>query len=142
MLALREFQQKFPDIGGTETTMEIAEVIVNSDLSHATLLWTSSILDGFAEMVLESKGHEDCGKFCVNSTKILTKRLQACEPRFRATLARKMRFKRIPRLFFRPLDPLLGTAVREEDHRQEFLRSNASKVSFHELQHETDDAKS
>lgn len=123
----------FRNTGDASKFVEITSVNQNQDRSHTTAFWSSSILEKFAARIFADKGEDEAIKFASKAVQYITSRLQRKEPLFRALLTKKMSFKRVPRIFFRPTHEFLKVGADEQhsDRRQSILReSGASERSL------------
>ena len=121
----------FKGASQSSDVIEIKQVILNRDRSHLTVLWSCSILDGFVKMVHETgmkelknsgsgsqsgrdksrqfeddesasdKIDQEAVRIWTRGVKYINKTLALREPQFRSYLARKVQFRRIPRVFFK-----------------------------------------
>lgn len=139
-LGSSHFYNLFRNTGDTSKYVEIISVLQNQDRSHSTALWTSRVLTQFAAEVDEVKGREEALRFAKNASVYVTARLQSREPLFRSMLTKKMDFKRVPRLFFRPADDVLGLkdSESETDKRQQILREAGAPPSTKQRPVQTD----
>jgi hypothetical protein len=135
-LGSSHFYNLFRNTGDTSKYVEIISVLQNQDRSHSTALWTSRVLTQFAAEVDEVKGREEALRFAKNASVYVTARLQSREPLFRSMLTKKMDFKRVPRLFFRPADDALGLkdSELEADKRQQILREAGASTKQRPVQ--------
>jgi ribosome-binding factor A len=125
-LASRSFYKIFKGCDDASKVVEIEEVKINRDCSHAYAYWSSDILNKFAEtMVLDNKiNQEDYNRFVTKSVKYIHSHLQIREGFFRSKLAQKMSFKRVPKIYFKPMYPDLNPNKKETDMRQQVLRES------------------
>lgn len=104
--------------------VEIVEVSLNQDMSHASCRWTSPMLIDFTKFVCEKKGEAFGSALYIHSTREINSQLKKCEPRLRSILARKMSFKRVPRLLFKSSETF------EEEDDSGFTDSSAIRQDF------------
>lgn len=97
-----KLQGTFRNVKTTADVVDVECVTLNQDYSHATAAWQSPYLDDFLKGVERTRGFEESERLKIKACKNITERLQRREPRMRAELAKKMNFKRIPRIYFVP----------------------------------------
>ena len=131
-LASPAMHDLFRRTGNASKYVEFTSVLQNTDRSHTTVLWSSSVLDKFARHMRKEKGEEEAEAFAKKAVGHVNTLLQRREPQFRSLLTKKMSFKRVPRLFLRPADPSLGLRDSDQlgtDHRQRILREAGANKS-------------
>ena len=97
-----------------EMMIEIDSVTLTKDGSHADAFWQSNVLNDFIKLVKEKNGEIDGAALHLKTSTNITKRLQMNESKFRSAIARKMNFKRVPRVFFHPSEDLVISSVLNE----------------------------
>lgn len=106
--------------------VRLEEITLNRDYSHITAWWTSPIIDGFAKFMKKkdpTNSEAETAKFEKSMSKSINEKLQSCEGLFRSRLVKKMRFKKVPRIYFRP--------ITESEGYSSYLRnSNRDKQAF------------
>ena len=121
---------------GTEdpaAAVYIHQVKLNSDYSHATIIWKSDILQVFMRKVLQKMGEESLHKLIRRSTHYVNSKLQSKESYLRSQVIRHMHFRRVPRLFFKPWDAHLG-AYTEKQKQQRNNSGDGELLLQHEVQ--------
>ena len=130
-IASKALAATFRGASSSSDVVEIKQVTVNRDRSHVTAFWSSSILNGFAQLVHDSpsSGHSrhpgttaspnddsnegdddensEASQVWLRGVRHINRKLQQREPQFRAFLCRKVHFRKVPRVFFRVYDPEL-----------------------------------
>jgi hypothetical protein len=97
-------------------------VRLNRDSSHVTAYWTSDLLEDFVGLmgdVDDVDATPDRDYLTKRMVNYLNKRLSQREPQFRAVLARKLPFRRVPRVYFLPDDASLGHGERIREANKE-----------------------
>jgi hypothetical protein len=106
---------------------------INQDWSHVIAYWKSDVLEEFwASMELDNTiTEEKAAKFKQKTVDYMEKQLQQAESVFRSYLIRKMDFRRVPRIEFRPYFSLHETPsdVRADSMTQ-LLRQNALQPTY------------
>lgn len=126
-LASAKLCDMFKGVRKASNIVEISECIINQDFSHVTAYWSSDLANDFTKF-LNKKGTSqtslDADKLAERLNHTVTKTLQSCEGVFRAHIMKKMEFRRVPRVFFRPLceKKKANLARMNNEVRQEFLR--------------------
>lgn len=127
-LASRSFYKIFKGCDDASKIVEIEEVKINRDCSHAYAYWSSDILNKFAEtMRLDNTiDQKDYNKFTTKSVEYIHSHLQTREGFFRSKLSQKMSFKRVPKIYFKPMHPDLNPDKKEKeaDMRQQMIRES------------------
>jgi hypothetical protein len=90
--------------------VEIESVKVNQDVSHVDAFWRSAVLEAFLTLVKERKGINEADIIRIRAIKHITSTLQRKESVFRTAIMGHLQQSRVPRVFFRPADPLQGIA--------------------------------
>lgn len=103
----------FKGVRDASMVIEIVHVDMNMDYSHAYAHWESTILKDFMATVSKEKDHEESQRLALQMEKQITSKLQKLEPVFRSKIVKKMDFKRVPRIFFKCVDPTFETAEKE-----------------------------
>lgn len=112
LLASKTFLHFFRRGITASQVVEVVHVDINQDYSHATAYWKSSFVNRFISFVAKEKGAElgdnvrgieVAEKLHKQFTKLINTRLQDSESRFRSNLLKTMSFRRVPRIFFRPI---------------------------------------
>lgn len=104
----------FKGVKDASMVIEIAHVDMNMDYSHAYAHWESELLTKFVDSVRKERGQEDAMALAVKMESKITSKLQKLEPVFRTKIIKKMEFKRVPRIFFKCVDPLFESLVSKE----------------------------
>lgn len=116
--------------GGPDASRNVTveHITINQDYSHITVWWSSSLIVEFTKFMGEKQSREASAQLHARMTENVTKRLQSCEGVFRKHLRRRMDFKKLPRIFFRPHDDLKRKErnKQQSDMRQQFLRDMES----------------
>jgi ribosome-binding factor A len=130
-LSSSQLYNLFQKTGDASKFVEFSLVRLNQDRSHTTVLWSSSVLEKFAAKVRGTAGEQEAARFAKRAVENVNSRLQRREPLFRSLLIKKMDFKRVPRLFFRPLDASLtaaeGSGANAVDQRQVVMQEFAAR---------------
>ena len=108
IIATNTFYRIFRGTKRLDEVIEIEDVKVNQDYSHATVYWSSTLINNFLNLVHKKFGPEEYNKLYEATTKKVDGTLQRLEPKFRSILAKKMSFRRVPRLFFKNKPPIDG----------------------------------
>ena len=95
------FYRVFRGTKRLDEVAEIEEVVVNQDYSHATIYWSSNLINNFLNLINKKFGPEEYNKMYSVTTKKIDTTLQKLEPKLRSILAKKMSFRRVPRLSFK-----------------------------------------
>jgi ribosome-binding factor A len=99
----------FKGVKDASMVIEIAHVEINMDYSHATAHWESEILMNFVDSVRTENGPEDALKLALKMETKITAKLQKLEPLFRTRIVKQMDFRRVPRIYFKCVDPTFET---------------------------------
>jgi hypothetical protein len=132
------FMYLFKDVPKSSTVIEFVHVKANRDYSSVIALWQSKSLDYFAAAVLAKMGPEEAEKFCKRSVENVEAKLKKKVGPCRSYLMRKMDFKRVPQLTFRPHDPHLGLQLTEEPNWRN-LRERPGREVFEDGDDDDDD---
>jgi ribosome-binding factor A len=113
------FSDLFPE-GSHHTALavDIHEVKLNRDCSHAYISWNCDVLGKFVLEAQAEFGNESAQRFAGRAVKSINKKLQEREAQFRSYIIRHMHFRRVPRLFFAPWDADLGAQFGEIKKRR------------------------
>lgn len=82
--------------------VEIEDVKISQTSTDIYVYWRSKVMNDFIDLVKERKGEEEATKILKVSNTQINKKLQEREGKFRTYLIRKVHFKRVPRIFFKP----------------------------------------
>lgn len=125
----------FRGVRNTTDHVYIEDITVNQDYSHITAWWSSPITDKFAQF-LKQKNPNGLGtsslKFLEASNRAVTAKLQLKEGFFRSKLVKKMEFRKMPRIYFRPMSENKAQNtrnLRENKDKQSFLRDMMKETS-------------
>ena len=130
------FSNLFPQ-GMHDTTLavDIHEVKLNRDCSHAYVSWSCEILRKFVLEAQTEFGNESAQRFAGRAVKSINKKLQEREAQFRSYIIRHMHFRRVPRLFFAPWDADLGAQfgdIKKQRKGNTPNKTNLALVNEHE----------
>ncbi len=131
-LSSSSFHNLFKGTNDASQVINFLEVKLNADCSHATVMWRSPVIEQFAKLVLQRQGEQKALKFNRSALKYINKKLAGRESQFRSIVIRNMHFRRVPRIFFEPVDSDMGLLTtgmgKERDMRQEVLRREGDNV--------------
>lgn len=102
------FSDIFKGSKSSDTAVEIYEVKLNRDCSHAYISWKSVVLEQFTKEARKEFGDESAMRFVQRAVAFVNMRFQQREAQFRTYIIKHMHFRRVPRLFFSPWNPQLG----------------------------------
>lgn len=106
--------------------VEVVHVDINQDYSHVTAFWKSNFVDKFISFAAKEEGQETALKLRKRFTKAISSKLMDAEPRFRTSLMKTMSFRRVPRIFFKPISDrkqrINPASPQSSDQRQQLLR--------------------
>ncbi len=117
--------------------VEVVHVDINQDFSHVTAFWRSSFINKFIAFTVQEEQEKEGGGEAVAQklhrrfTKLINAKLQDAEPKFRSNLLKTMTFRRVPRIFFKPIGARRQKQQSSYDgsnneQRQQFLRDNSA----------------
>ncbi len=112
IFATNTFYRIFKGTKRLDEVIEIEDVKVNQDYSHATVYWSSTLINNFLILINKKFGPEEYNKMYEVTTKKVDSTLQRLEPKLRSILAKKMSFRRVPRLYFKNKPPIDATKDR------------------------------
>jgi ribosome-binding factor A len=128
-LSSKECYKLFKGSTDAGNLIEFSEVRPNQDCSHVTVLWSSDIIRTFIRELNATHGYEEAEKFSQKSFQYINEKLQKREAVFRSFLIKKIHFKRVPRVFFRPHDTdLMKEFLIKNDVRQKVLKEFSSSL--------------
>jgi ribosome-binding factor A len=113
-----EFYQIFKGTESAADVVEIIDVKMNRDFSHAHAFWRSKVVEMcFENLLAKNLAPTDikiAEKMLLNMTNIL----QRNEAKFRSHMVRRINFRRVPRIYFKhekPLEDML-TLIKEQNY--------------------------
>jgi ribosome-binding factor A len=101
-LASREFYSLFRSVKDPSDVLEISQVTLNRDLSHAYIHWRSPPIDELLSRLVSKIPTKQEVDRMEKILKQLTTKLQDNEGSFRSVMIRKLNFRRVPRFYFKP----------------------------------------
>jgi hypothetical protein len=99
------FPSLFSSFKGAQASLliDIVHVDINQDFSHVTAYWKSPVVSNFVSFARNETDDVAAAKLATRLSTKLTNKLQNREALFRSELLKKMSFRRVPRIFFRPV---------------------------------------
>jgi ribosome-binding factor A len=100
-LASNKLYKLFRGCPDASEAIDIEYVKINTDCSHATAFWKSSVIEKYGNFVAVHDGPEKGFLVKQRMNKFISATLQRKEPVFRTILIKHMDFRRVPRVFFK-----------------------------------------
>ena len=111
-----KFRNVFKGFKDSSQLVEIVEVSCNRDFSNTTAYWQSLPMEVFIHAVKKKLGLQAATKFSKKIGDTIDTKLRVREGLVRSYLLKKMDFKRVPRVMFRPYDPSFGLNTENNNH--------------------------
>jgi len=124
------FSNLFQGMNDHAIAVDIHEVKLNRDCSHAYVSWNCDVLEKFVLEAQTEFGNESAKRFAGRAARSINKKLQDREAQFRSYIIRHMHFRRVPRVFFSPLDADLGAQFGELKTRRKGHTPDLTDLTF------------
>ncbi len=122
----------------TSEVIEIEEVVLpKQDYSHVTVRWRSQSTNDFLEQVKIKFGRAEKQRLSEKLFTSMNATLQKREPLFRTALMREMFFRRVPRIFFEPIDLVTKRQSVLDEAMENFDRQNRAAGIVYDFETES-----
>eukprot|EP01032_Pedospumella_encystans_P016587 gene16587-18918_t len=117
-----KFAYAFKGFKKASELVEIVELQCNHDYSCATAMWRASSMERLVQSMETKHGEKEATTLAKKIIKNIDQVFREKEGIMRTNLMRKMDFKRVPKLMFRPKDSSLGLVAPLQGINPLFLR--------------------
>lgn len=120
-----KFTYAFKGFKNASELVEIVDVTCNHDYSHVVALWKASSMELLVKSMEIQHGEQQARALSAKIVKTINQVFHDKEGSMRTNLMRKMDFKRVPKVVYKPEDASLGLTPPPEDiNNPLFMREN------------------
>lgn len=119
-----KFMYAFKGFKKATDLVEIVDVKCNHDYSNAVALWKATTMELLIKSMEIQHGEAEATKLTAKIVGNINQVFRDKEGLMRSNLMRKMDFKRVPKIQYKPQDPSLGLIEPEQQINPLFMRDN------------------